>query len=234
VILGERPGNWLNRPAVIAAIAFVVGAVIAGVVVALVLSTGGDGEESVVSATRTPAGATASLQTPGVTGTPQPTPSPTTGNPRDVDDALATFVQRELGQPYLGPCPDETTSQFPQGICSIELHRDDLLVTFMLGPPFSEAIGEAVLTPDDTGIWEVTFVERSGEGGLAVGSVAVVFGAGDCLNFREAPGSSAAVLTCQLDGTSAEVIGGPEESGGTTWWQLEGLGWASGQYLLAQ
>jgi hypothetical protein len=232
----REPTNWLSRPWVIAGIGFGVGAVIAAIAVVIVLSMDGDDGNggSVVVGTTTPARAPSG--TPGTAtatrppGTPGAAPSATPGNPRDPDDALAAFVQRELGEAYIGPCPQEIGDELPQGICSVELYRSTDLVTFSLGHPFSEGIGEAVLTPDEQGNWQVHFVEISGAE-LRVGGQAVVLGAGDCLNFRDAPGTSSQVLSCQLDGTQAPVIGGPEQADGVTWWQLEGLGWASEQYL---
>jgi hypothetical protein len=78
----------------------------------------------------------------------------------------------------------------------------------------------------------VTFVKAPAPGAaLAVGSTAVVYQARDCLNFREAPNINARVLTCQSDGAKGTVAEGPTQADGHTWWRVEGLGWASGQFL---
>lgn len=234
--------NWLDRPGFVAAAAFVAGVVVAAIVVVLILARGDgdDGEPRVVATTtlaRTPlATLPRTTATPAArTATPRATVTATPSNPRDPDDALAAFVRDELGESYIGPCPQEVGDQVPQGICSVELYRSEDLVTFGLGAPFSEGIGEAVLTRNEDGSWSIEFVQAPpvGEGALSIGVQAVVLGAGDCLNFREEPGTSAAVLTCQLDGTRAEVIDGPVEADGITWWQLDGLGWASAQFLVA-
>jgi hypothetical protein len=93
-------------------------------------------------------------------------------------------------------------------------------------------IGEAVVSLGDDGSWSVNFVKAPPPGASpAVGSRAVVYQAGGCLNFRSSPGLSAEVVTCQPDGTTAAVVEGPVDADGHAWWRLEGLGWGSGQYL---
>ena len=228
----DRP-RWYSRPAVVAAAAFVIGVIVAGAAVAIILTRGDDNNDSNANANVTPGTATASTSTPAVSATITPGgPSPTPLNPRKPDDALAAYVQEQQHQPYLGPCPQETTGGVPQGICSIDLYRSAELVTFVLGPPFSEGIGEAVLTPGENGVWSVAFVARTGRPPVS-GGQAVVFGAGDCLNFHAGPSKASQTLTCQLDGTKAEVVGGPQVADGITWWQLKDLGWASQEFLQA-
>jgi uncharacterized protein YraI len=56
-------------------------------------------------------------------------------------------------------------------------------------------------------------------------------GDGDCLNVRSAPSRTAPVRACIAEGTVVKLIAGPRESDGLTWWQLDGGGWATGQYL---
>jgi len=229
-MIQERP-SWVNRPVIVAGIAFLIGAIVAGVVVAIILTSGDDNDDNaaVDGATTTTPAATGE-GTPAATGTPAGTPAPF--NPRDPDDALANFVQQELDATYIGPCPQDAAEVAPQTICSIELYRSDELATFGLGPPLSEGIGEAVLTPDEEGVWLVTFVPFTNLPPV-MGGLAVVIRAGDCLNFRSGPGTGSQPLTCQLDGTQAVVVGGPETIDDTIWWQLRDLGWASGQYLQA-
>jgi uncharacterized protein YraI len=67
---------------------------------------------------------------------------------------------------------------------------------------------------------------------LKVGVIAAVAGAGDCMNVREGPGMSAKILTCLTDGMSVTIAGGPVTADGHTWWKLDGLGWAVGDYLV--
>src|SRR3990170_522777 len=50
-------------------------------------------------------------------------------NPRD---ALAAYVQDQLGETYLGPCPPSDTGQLPQGLCSRSLYESDQLATYVL------------------------------------------------------------------------------------------------------
>jgi len=225
-MIQDRP-SWTSRPAVVAVIAFAIGAAVAGVIVAFVMSRGDD-NNSTAQATATPGTATG---TPVTTGTPiGPTATPL--NPRNADDALANYIQQTLHQTYIGPCPQAQSGQTPQGTCSKELYRSTDVVTFALGPAFSEAVGEAVLTPAENGVWTVDFVGKTSKP-PALGGRPTVYGAGDCLNLHSAPSKSSPTLTCKLDGTTADVIGGPQVADGITWWQLKDLGWGSQEFLEA-
>jgi len=228
------PGRWLDRPGYIAAFAFLAGVAVAAIVaiVFFVRSEGGgdDGGSSVLATGTAPISGT-----PAQTSTPEgATPAATpTAAARTADDALAALIRDQFDSAYIGPCPQTPGGEIPQGLCSVELHRSAELVTFIVGPPFSEGIGEAVLTPNEDGTWSADVVPAPelGGPGLAVGVDAIVYGAGDCLNFRAQPGTGADVVTCQLDGTRARVADGPVDADGQVWWRLEGLGWGSEQYL---
>ena len=228
--------RWLARPGVVAVLAFVGGAAVAAIVVLLIVvfvrDGNGDDEADRQAVTTPTARATAAASPTVAAGTPTGA-TPTPGGPRDADAALEAFVRDELDSEHIGDCAQYSDpAATPEGICSIELYRSEELVTFTLGPPFSEGIGEAVLTSNQDGSWSVSFVEFGPLGEtVALGSDAVVYGAGNCLRFREAPSLSAAVETCQIDGTKAEVVEGPREADGHTWWRLEGLGWASERFL---
>ena len=225
-MIKDRP-SWANRPAIVFAVAFIIGAIVAGVAVAFVLTHNDNKSTSSVQANSTPGAATG---TPTVAGTSTPSVSPTPLNPRKPDDALASYVQGQMKQTYMGPCPQQRAGQTAQGICSIELYRSDKLVTFTIGPPFSGAVGEAVLQPAENGVWTVDFVGRTNRP-PAAGAKAAVYGAGDCLNIHSGPSKAAQALTCPIDGTKADVVGGPQSADGVTWWQLKDLGWASQEFL---
>ena len=227
--------SWLDRPGYVALGGFIVGGIVVGLVLFFVLR--GDGDDSPqVLATATPEAtleATATMEqttvTPAVTGTATP--------PRfqDPDEALNAFVLAELDSEHIGECPERLVGgeEPPRGICSAELYRSAELVTFSLGLPFSEFFGEAVLTLDEDGFWSVDFVRAPPleESQVSVGSEAVVLGAGSCLNFRAEPNIDAGVNFCVIDGTTGTVVDGPVDADGITWWRLEGLGWASEQFL---
>lgn len=225
-------GNWLDRPGYVTLAAFVGGAVLTAIVILLVifLRDGGDDEPDVVVPTAT--------TTVGPTATP-PATTPTEVGPTpgasfpSPEDAVAAYVQDELGGPYIGECPPTAPSgQQAEGICSVELYRSAELATFNLGPFGSEALGEAVVLPNEDGSWSLSFFPFPPlDAQLTVGGTAMVFQSENCLNFRSAPSTTADVLSCQLDGTSAEVIEGPTQVGEQTWWRLEGYGWAVQRYL---
>jgi hypothetical protein len=231
--------SWWQRPSYLVAAALVGGAIaIVAVVIVLVFARGGDGGDAdkQVVATATPLGAPAA--TPTGAATPEPTTeaqaTPTLADVQDPDDALAAFVRDRLDSEHIGDCPLEQApgQEPPQGVCSQEIYRTDEMVTFMLGHPFSEGIGEIVITRNEDGTWSTQFIEAPPLGeSLEVGRVAVVFGAGDCLNFRAEPSLSAEEFWCLLDGTKGQVLEGPVEADDHTWWRLEDLGWASGDFL---
>ncbi len=227
--------DWLDRSGYVTLFAFIGGAVVAAIVVLLVifLRDGGDDDEpQVVAATSTAVEATGTslLATTATPPAATPTASATFQTP---DDAVAAFVQDELGDVYIGECPPAAPSgQQLEGTCSVELYRSAELATYNIGPFGSEPLGEAVLLPDADGAWSLAFFESPAPNAqITLGGRAMVFQAEDCLNFRTAPTTTADVLWCQIDGTSATVEAGPVEADGQTWWQLEGLGWASASFL---
>jgi hypothetical protein len=74
-----------------------------------------------------------------------------------------------------------------------------------------------------------------------VGDVAVVTGAGDCLNVRVAAGVTNAegqpnnAIVCLKDGEEVSVIGGPQAATELQWWNVRtklGDGWAAEDYLV--
>lgn len=240
--------RWRSRPSLIAAAAFVGGVAVAAVAVTLFVllrsDDDGDGIGDQQAVATSTAGASAG-GTPEAGGTPQAGATATPGRFDDADEALLSFIQDQLLSEHVGECPDPDAVQPPstaqgtaQGICTRELYRSDALVTVFLGEvkePVSKFEGEAVLTRNADGFWVVNLVQPPPEGGvpIAAGGQATVYLVGDCLNFREAAGLSSAVRSCRIDGTTADVVEGPQEADGHTWWRLEGLGWASEQYLRA-
>ncbi len=219
-------GRWSERPGSLAVVAFVAG-VAAAVIVALIviLARGGDDDGGQTEATAT------AETTPIATGA-GPTGTPVAGF-ADPDEALNAFVRDEFGREHAGACPqDPSASETPTGVCSEELYRSGELVTLLIGAPFGEFFGEAVLAPDDDGLWGLEFIPAPPLGeSLAVGIDAVVYGVGSCLNFRDAPALSGERLSCRFDGTRGEVVEGPVEADEITWWRLEDLGWATGEFL---
>lgn len=228
--------RWLDRPGYVAIAAFAGGVAVAAVVVLLVVFTRGDGEDDgrQVAATAT------AERTPGATPTttgPSPTAGPgattLTTELTDPDEALEAFISDVLESEHIGGCPQVMPPAGPPaGICSEELYRSQELVAFLVGTPFSEFFGEALVTRNEDGTWSVELIPAPPLGEtIAIGSEAMVFGAGSCLNFRAEPSLAADVRTCWRDGTRAVVREGPVTADGHTWWRLERLGWASGQYL---
>ena len=71
---------------------------------------------------------------------------------------------------------------------------------------------------------------------ITVGGHAKVVGAeADELSYRSGPGLNYARLSIVKDGTILEVLEGPEEADGYTWWRLEDedgfIGWAADDWL---
>ena len=71
---------------------------------------------------------------------------------------------------------------------------------------------------------------------IKVGVYVKVIGAeADALSYRSGPGLNYARLSIVKDGTILEVLEGPEEADGYTWWRLEDedgfIGWAADDWL---
>jgi len=76
-------------------------------------------------------------------------------------------------------------------------------------------------------------------GGLVIGGRAIVSTQGDPLNLRTQPstGSSSSVIAALATGTSLEVLEGPTQAEGFTWWRVRAgqqEGWVVGDFLSAQ
>ncbi len=226
--------NWLDRSGYVTIAAFVGGALIAGIIaVVFVLVRDGDGDGGEPAVTATPVEA-AATPTPAGTATQQPLPTAAQRSFASPDEAVAAFVTEQLDSIYIGECPRVLSpgQEPPAGHCSIELYTSDWLATYNVGRYGTEALGEAVVSPDDEGNWSLTFLDFPPlDATITTGADAMVFQAQDCLRFRAEPTTSAAVSSCQIDGTRARVAGGPVSADGITWWQLDGLGWASESYL---
>ena len=229
--------RWLNRPGYVGVISFVGGAALAGVIVlVIVFVLGGDGDDDdgdlQVAATSTAGPLADSDPTAG--GTPGAgAATATPGGAQDPDEALEAFIEDVLESEHIGDCPEELPEGEtpPTGICSLELYRTEELATFFIGDPFSEFFGETIITRSEDGSWSVNFIADSNGDGIEVGIEALVYGAGSCLRFREEPGLSAEVVSCQFDGRKGQVVEGPEDADDHTWWRLDGLGWASEEFL---
>lgn len=66
---------------------------------------------------------------------------------------------------------------------------------------------------------------------IETGAWVEVVGTDSCLNMRAEPGLDQPIRACQPDGFVGRIGGGPVERDGHRWWQVEGQGWASEQYL---
>lgn len=68
---------------------------------------------------------------------------------------------------------------------------------------------------------------------IAVGGYARVV---DGVNFRPEPTTQSQLIRTLADGLVLEVVGGPTDAEGFTWWQLKdvdgSIGWAAAQYLV--
>lgn len=227
--------RWQSRPSLIIAGAFVGGVAVAALAIALLVLLRGDDDGDGIGDQQAVATATAGAVPTGGPGVaPQDGATATPGQFDDPDEALEAVIADEYGSEHIGECPQEVVEgePVPTGICSIELYRSAELVTFILGEPFSEAFGEAVITRSEDGVWSASVIEAAPfEEQLVIGSKVVTFGAGSCLNFRDSPSVSGTVQSCRIDGTAGEIVEGPQEADGHTWWRLDGLGWGSGEFL---
>ncbi|HET9015151.1 MAG TPA: SH3 domain-containing protein [Thermomicrobiaceae bacterium] len=95
--------------------------------------------------------------------------------------------------------------------------------------------GSAQTTATTTTTTTVTVSAPAQTSGVAVGGNAVVANtAGDGLNLRASASFSASVQTVIPQGGVVHVSGGPQSSGGATWWNVDyngTKGWVDGAYL---
>jgi hypothetical protein len=172
--------------------------------------------------------------TPSATSTTGATPS------SSAEDALGLYVQRTLSQGFVADC-DDAQRPFDVGKqCAHKLGERGDLAAYSLGPTFSEATRILILKPD-AGAWTLVTIVNIDPNlpqapgipwPLAVGAQVVVAGtAPDCLKVREAPGLSSTDTECLPDGTAVSIVAGPVDQDDIEWWQLEGHGWAAGNYL---
>jgi len=217
----------LNARLLIALGAFAAGAAIAAAAVLVFFALDDGGGESTGSEDEATA-------TPTESPTPGPTATPTAFAGATPEAAIEALVVGRLQEQYAGACPERLGpgEQPPAGVCAIELYRSEELATFTLTRGFAGAIGEAVLTRTPEGQWSAIYIEvPPPDVQLAVGGDAVVYLARDCLNFRERPGVMAPAVSCQIDGTRGRIAEGPVDADGRRWWRIEGLGWATDEFL---
>src|SRR3972149_3860974 len=104
--------GWLDRTGYTVLLAFSAGVAVAVIVFIVILRFTGDDDNGELQLVATPTASSTPAATPPVTALPgiSPTPSAaataTPGAYTDPDDALAAFVQRQLGQTYIGACPE--------------------------------------------------------------------------------------------------------------------------------
>jgi hypothetical protein len=93
------------------------------------------------------------------------------------------------------------------------------------------------VAPTETPLPQATAGALQPGGPISVGSrVVIVDTGGNGLNFRREPTTSAEKIRSLPDGNIYEVVGGPQDGGGYTWWQLKDpsdgtIGWGVQNYL---
>lgn len=93
------------------------------------------------------------------------------------------------------------------------------------------------VAPTDTPVPQATAGAAAPGGPISVGArVVIVDTGGNGLNFRREPTTSAEKIRSLPDGTIYEVVGGPQDAGGYTWWQLKDpadgtVGWGVQNYM---
>jgi len=74
-------------------------------------------------------------------------------------------------------------------------------------------------------------------GGLAIGGKAKVTGTSGVLNMRDGAGTGYKIVASLREGAIVEILDGPKEANGYTWWQVRNdagtVGWAAGDWLVA-
>jgi hypothetical protein len=80
--------------------------------------------------------------------------------------------------------------------------------------------------------WASNFVFAGGEPKEVLffrkGDIYMITEAGDKLNVRNQPGTTATILTQLKTGDYVEIVDGPVQDGGYTWWNFKLYTWESG------
>jgi hypothetical protein len=101
-----------------------------------------------------------------------------------------------------------------------------------IGANQSPAMTTTASTPTETPGTTSLSPASGHTGSLQTGAMArVATDDGDCLNVRSGPGRLASIVICLPDGSSVKIAGGPISADGINWWLIEGLGWATGEFL---
>jgi hypothetical protein len=93
------------------------------------------------------------------------------------------------------------------------------------------------VAPTETPIPQPIDAQLGLSGPISVGArVVIVDTGGNGLNFRREPSTSAEKIRSLPDGNVYEVVGGPQDNGGYTWWQLRDpadgtIGWGVQNYM---
>lgn len=110
-----------------------------------------------------------------------------------------------------------------------------------LPPVFPTATEAAVLPTAEVptaSVVETPSVAPTPQGGLAAGDSAQVVATSGVLNMRDGAGTGFKVIGTLREGSVVEVVGGPREADGYTWWQVRTdagtVGWAAGDWLQKQ
>ena len=172
--------------------------------------------------------------------TPTPTQAPTGSGP--PEQALARYVETELGKTFFEDCSKAQPGEDAGKICSIFRGERSGQRAYVLGLVASEPSQWAILEQQG-GAWKVVYAPKisfdtSGLPGvpwsLKTGVDVVVVGtAPDCLNVHTEPKLvQGNAVDCIKDGAKIKLSAGPVEADGYQWWQVEGrAGWVVADYL---
>ena len=138
-------------------------------------------------------------------------------NEEQIASATATPTMRPIsGQPTQAPTLRPTLPILMATATS------DASVLPTVAPPTQETVQTPTAQPTATG-------------GMAVGDRVQVTGANGVLNMRDGAGTGFKIVGSLRDGAIAELLDGPKEANGYTWWQVRNAagvtGWAAGDWL---
>ena len=104
----------------------------------------------------------------------------------------------------------------------------------LLATPTSSSVLPSVAPPTQSVVATPTG-QPTATGGLAVGDKVQVTGTSGVLNMRDGPGTGYKIVGSLREGAIVEILDGPKEANGYTWWQVRNeagtVGWAAGDWL---
>jgi uncharacterized protein YgiM (DUF1202 family) len=151
----------------------------------------------------------------------------------------ALFADTDKGSTSPTPTPTMKVIRPATTVATVDATADAQVATPTLEVLVTPVLPTATAAPQATETPAASPTEATSSDGLAIGVSAKVVGTGGVgLNVRAGAGTGHARIKTLAEGSVVEVIGGPTDANGFTWWQMRdeagATGWAASKFLQKQ